>query len=269
MYRSYKRGGFGVGFTNETAQQYPEKEQETEPILPGTPSENTVDDLLRKLENAQKRMRKAREKAGKNVPLSDICETDLYSVSDAVLRVEGMIRREFARRAGPAVGYTFSHCPIRIPADICCITRPKHAVLSVALPVILPGEKSEWYSAGRLKASPSALLMRRELGNLVMDALLADIHVNGAFDVPDERCFLVFRRHISDRPDTLRSTYVDNNNIETGEVTNAICRVVGKGDGYRDMGFLYLSVTDKNRTFVEAILCKEMDLAYWIPCRKE
>lgn len=263
--RSYKKSGFGADFSSEMAAQIPYECPKQPAFQQEIPSAHTVDDVMLKLEKALAKLGKAKRDA----PLSAICETDLNAVSDAILRAGVVLRREFARRAGPAVGYVFSGRPAQIPADVCHVERPEHALLKVTLPVILPGEKGEWYSAKKLKTTPSALFVRRELGNLVMDALLADIYENGAFEASIGRCFLIFRRHVLSKPDDMRTVYVDNNNIETGEVTNAICKAVGIGDDYRNMCFVYLSVPDGTEQIVEVILCEEKEFAYWMPCRKE
>lgn len=264
MSRLYKKSGFGAGFTDEMMGQMA---QETAPCAapqPEIPSYHTAGDVAKKLENALKTMEKTR----RNAPLSAVCETHLYAVSDAILRAEKMIRHECARRAGPPDGYVYSGKPLQIPPDICRVTRPAHAVLTVELPGVLPGEKGEWYSVGKLQRNPSALQMHREIGRLVMDALLADIQKNGVFEKPKGHCFLVFRRHLPSRPGAMKAPCVDNNNVETGEVTNAICKAVGTTDGHQNMGFVYLSAPDEER-FVEAILCEDAELTYWLPCLKK
>lgn len=243
-----------------------EQEVPANPV-PGRPvaSAHTVGDIVRKVESAIKKLRKWMP----GTPLSCVCDADLNAVSDTLLRTEAIIRQEFSRRAGPPMGYVFPKKPLQIPSDICGVARPEHAILAVTLPEILPGERSAWYSSGRQKTCDSALRARLEVGRLVMDALLADVYRNGCFPASDGRDFLVFKRHIPPRPETERAVFVDNNNVETGEITNAICRVTGRNDGYRNMSFVYTAVEDETGPFVEVILCQEQEVYHWVSAAKE
>ena len=167
---SYKKGGFGAGFTEEMIAQC---EQEAPAIpAPGRRmgGSHTVGDVTEKLEIAIQKL----QKKAPDTPLSRLYDTDLNAISDALLRTEAEIRQEFSRRAGPPLGYVFPEKPLQIPPDICAVARPEHAVLAVTLPEILPGERGAWYSASRQKTCDSALRIRLEVGRLVMDALLAD-----------------------------------------------------------------------------------------------
>lgn len=262
---SYNKSGFGAGFTEEMMAQY---EPET-PVIPAsgrrTESSHTVGNITEKLEAAIQKLKKR----APDTPLSRVYDTDLNAISDTLLRTEAIIRQEFSRRAGPPMGYVFPEKPLQIPQDICAITRPEHAILTVVLPEILPGERSAWYSSGRQKTYDSALRIRLEVGRLVMDALLADVYQNGCFPASNGRDFLVFKRHIPSRPEAERAVFVDNNNVETGEITNAICRVTGRSDGCQNMSFVYTTVTDETGPFVEVILCQEQDLYHWVSAAKE
>lgn len=102
-----------------------------------------------------------------------------------------------------------------------------------------------------------------------MDALLADVYQNGCFPASNGRDFLVFKRHIPPRPEAERAVFVDNNNVETGEITNAICKVTGRNDGYRNMSFVYTAVEDETGPFVEVILCQEQEVYHWVSAAKE
>ena len=262
---SYKKGGFGAGFTEEMIAQC---EQEAPAIpAPGRRmgGSHTVGDVTEKLEIAIQKL----QKKAPDTPLSRLYDTDLNAISDALLRTEAEIRQEFSRRAGPPLGYVFPEKPLQIPPDICAVARPEHAVLAVTLPEILPGERGAWYSANRQKTCDSALRIRLEVGRLVMDALLADVYQNGCFPASNGRDFLVFKRHIPPRPEAERAVFVDNNNVETGEITNAICKVTGRNDGYRNMSFVYTAVEDETGPFVEVILCQEQEVYHWVSAAKE
>ena len=100
-------------------------------------------------------------------------------------------------------------------------------------------------------------------------ALLADVYQNGCFPASNGRDFLVFKRHIPPRPEAERAVFVDNNNVETGEITNAICKVTGRNDGYRNMSFVYTAVEDETGPFVEVILCQEQEVYHWVSAAKE
>ena len=239
------------------------------PVIPAPgqriESPHTVGDITERLKIAIQKL----QKRSPETPLSAVYDTDLNAISDALLRTEAIIRQEFSRRAGPPMGYVFPEKPLQIPQDVCAITRPEHAILAVTLPEILPGERSAWYSSGRQKTCDSALRVRLEAGRLVMDALLADVYQNGCFPASNGRDFLVFKRHIPPRPEAERAIFVDNNNVETGEITNAICRVTGRSDGCRNMSFVYTAVEDEAGPFVEVILCQEQELHHWVSAAKE
>lgn len=239
------------------------------PVIPAPgqriESPHTVGDITERLKIAIQKL----QKRSPETPLSAVYDTDLNAISDALLRTEAIIRQEFSRRAGPPMGYVFPEKPLQIPQDVCAITRPEHAILAVTLPEILPGERSAWYSSGRQKTCDSALRVRLEAGRLVMDALLADVYQNGCFPASNGRDTLVFKRHIPPRPEAERAVFVDNNNVETGEITNAICRVTGRSDGCRNMSFVYTAVEDEAGPFVEVILCQEQELHHWVSAAKE
>lgn len=112
------------------------------------------------------------------------------------------------------------------------------------------------------------LYINRNAGSAT-HALLADVYQNGCFPASNGRDFLVFKRHIPPRPEAERAVFVDNNNVETGEITNAICKVTGRNDGYRNMSFVYTAVEDETGPFVEVILCQEQEVYHWVSAAKE
>ena len=105
---SYKKGGFGAGFTEKMIAQC---EQEAPAIpAPGRRmgGSHTVGDVTEKLEIAIQKL----QKKAPDTPLSRLYDTDLNAISDALLRTEAEIRQEFSRRAGH-LWATFSrknHC---------------------------------------------------------------------------------------------------------------------------------------------------------------
>ena len=77
------------------------------------------------------------------------------------------------------------------------------------------------------------------------------------------------KRDVYKRQEAERAVFVDNNNVETGEITNAICKVTGRNDGYRNMSFVYTAVEDETGPFVAVILCQEQELHHWVPAAKQ
>jgi hypothetical protein len=201
-------------------------------------------------------------------PLSYIDKVRCNDISVNLLYAEKALRAAFHDESVTGINkseVTSSHQPaLEIPSEICHVTRPENALVSVTLPVILPKGRSEWYSAGYRKRHPAeSHLLDSELERIVAAQLRADIAQNGPICVPQNTLFLVFRRKLQPCLETAKVVHVDNNNVETGAVTNAISRVLGKGDGYHNMGFVYIAIpSDKSE--IEAVLCEYDKLKYWV-----
>lgn len=79
-------------------------------------------------------------------------------------------------------------------------------------------------------------------------------------NLPSEQLFLVFCRGVS----PTKKTPIDSNNVYTGAITNAICRVLQHGDGWDMMSFLYTAIPTEYDPYLEVILCSKADLFHWL-----
>lgn len=52
--------------------------------------------------------------------------------------------------------------------------------------------------------------------------------------------------------------------VDTGAITNAICRVLQHGDGWDMMSFLYTAIPTEYDPYLEVILCSKADLFHWL-----
>ena len=194
-------------------------------------------------------------------PLSQIDKARCNEISVNILRAEKALRFAFPEDMRPEQP---ARSGLSIPNDVCRVDRPQNAVISVTLPIVLPCGRSEWYSAGyRKKHQSEARMLDSELEQIVTAQLRNDIAVNGDIDVQNATLFLGFRRHIPACLNTAKVMFVDNNNVETGAITNAISRALGKGDGYHNMSFVYTAVPSEKRK-IEAVLCGYEDLFHWV-----
>lgn len=188
---------------------------------------------------------------------------DLTQISLALLRAERALRKPFDDADSlPSMAKTqFDGV---LSDDICMVERPENALLRICLPVVLGRSRGEWYSARKRAASPSdTALLDKEIYHIVKQALLTDIQKHGPIDVPNESLFLLFKRHLPDKTQPRSIAFVDSNNVETGYITNAICEVLGKSDNYKNMGFAYFAVEDREPYF-EVILCRKTNIENWI-----
>lgn len=78
-----------------------------------------------------------------------------------------------------------------------------------------------------------------------------------------EKTLLIIKRYLTETDKKLKNC--DNNNVETGAVTNAISQALAKSDNHLNMDFLYTSTLSDTKECVEITLIEEQKLGTWIP----
>lgn len=126
---------------------------------------------------------------------------------------------------------------------------------------LLPPFQHEWYSRkAKAKDAVGQYYLDAEFDYITEAAIKAFIAQNGPINLPSEQLFLVFCRGVS----PTKKTPIDSNNVYTGAITNAICRVLQHGDGWDMMSFLYTAIPTESDPYLEVILCSKADLFHWL-----
>lgn len=196
--------------------------------------------------------------------LSDIEAEKLMDASFHILRAEKALRKplEYGVFAKEYDGKTAATLDLD---EFCTVCRPENALICLRLPSLLLGSRGEWYSKTRhIKSGDAVSVLDKAIYRLVKAALERNIENFGPVEVSSETLFLVFRRQLPKNIQPRCAAYVDNNNVEAGFVTNAICEALHKGDNYFNLSFLYLAVPCDTEPFVEVILCKYDQLFHWL-----
>lgn len=195
-----------------------------------------------------------------NMPLSKISASILNSVSIELLKSERSILASFQGREKP-VPYKKDAGMGANPDDFCSVSAPKHALLAVRYKSFLPPFHYEWYSRkAKEKDDAGQYYLDAEFDIITEAAVTEYISKNGPINVPSGLVYLVFRRGI--RPGGKMP--IDNNNVYTGAITNAISRVLQHGDGWQQMSFVYTAIEDTDGPYLDVILCKKSDITRWI-----
>lgn len=201
-----------------------------------------------------------------SVPISRLDGTLLAEISTEILKAERAILLDGAP-SEPATKPTGQpHHPPLIPPDFCSVSRPEYAFLRLEYPTFLPGSRSEWYSSrarnGMKSSTKYALDSEFDLSTEA--AVRQNLNVAGPIVLPPERLFLVFSRVLPESSEP----FVDNNNVQSGAITNGLCRALKRGDGHHSLAFVYTSHSPSEAHFqkpaLTVILCSKADLSHWI-----
>lgn len=195
-----------------------------------------------------------------DMPLDKVSDSMLNSISVELLKAERSILVSFEGREKP-VPYKKDAETGVIPDDFCSVSTPEHALLVVRYKTFLPPFHYEWYSRkAKEKDDTGRYFLDAEFDIITEAAVTKYISKNGPVNVPSGLVYLVFRRGI--RPGGKMP--IDNNNVYTGAITNAISRVLQHGDGWQQMSFVYTAIEDAEGPYLDVILCKKSDITRWI-----
>lgn len=195
-----------------------------------------------------------------DMPLNKVSESTLSSVSIEILKAERSILTSFNGRE-KSVPYQKNVEVAAIPKDFCSVSVPAHALLAVHYKTLLPPFHYEWYSRKAKERDDAGRHFLDAEFDIITEAVVTEyISKNGPIKVPSGLVYLIFRRGI--RPG--RNVPIDNNNVYTGAVTNAISRVLQHGDGWQQMSFVYTAIEDSEGPYLDVILCEKSDITRWI-----
>ena len=147
-----------------------------------------------------------------------------------------------------------------VPKELCVVSVPENAIIRVQLPLLLSG-KTPWYSSK--KDDPSLQILNNALFCTVKDVLLGYLLQHPVSIKKGEKTLLIIKRYLTETDKKLKNC--DNNNVETGAVTNAISQALAKSDNHLNMDFLYTSTLSDTKECVEITLIEEQKLGTWIP----
>lgn len=194
------------------------------------------------------------------LPLNRVSETPLNTASIELLKAERSILRAFSEPENPEP-YRKTPAESAIPDDFCTVSIPTHALISIRFKAFLPPYHYEWYSRkSKEKDEINQYYLDAEFDFLTEAAIKRFLLENGPVTVPSGHLYLIFLRGIS--PNSL--TVIDNNNVYTGAITNAISRTLWHGDGWQLMSYLYTAKPDPNGPYLDVILCEKCDIMYWL-----
>lgn len=181
-------------------------------------------------------------------------------VSIEILKAERSILVSFESDEAPAP-YQRKNIETSIPNDFCMVSIPQNGFLKLRFSSFLPPFQHEWYSRkAKVKDAVGQYYLDAEFDYITEAAIKAFIAQNGPINLPSEQLFLVFCRGVS----PTKKTPIDSNNVYTGAITNAICRVLQHGDGWDMMSFLYTAIPTESDPYLEVILCSKTDLFHWL-----
>lgn len=194
------------------------------------------------------------------LPLNRVSETPLNAASIELLKAERSILRAFSESEDTAP-YRKIPAKSAIPDDFCAVSTPDHALISIRFKAFLPPYHYEWYSRkSKEKDGINQYYLDAEFDFLTEAAIKKFMLENGPVTVPSGHLYLIFLRGIA-----LNSpTVIDNNNVYTGAITNAISRALWHGDGWQLMSYLYTAKSDQNGPYLDVILCEKCDIMYWL-----
>lgn len=195
-----------------------------------------------------------------DMPLSKVSDSMLNCISVELLKAERSILMSFEDQE-KSVPYKEDAETGAIPDEFCSVSAPEHALLAVRYKSFLPPFHYEWYSRkAKEKDDTGQYYLDAEFDIITEAAVTEYLSKNGPINVPSGLVYLVFRRGI--RPNGKMP--IDNNNVYTGAITNAISRVLQHGDGWQQMSFVYTAIEDAEGPYLDVILCKKEDITRWI-----
>lgn len=195
-----------------------------------------------------------------DVPLKKLPDSIRNDVSIEILKAERSILVSFESDEAPAP-YQQKNIATSIPNDFCMVSIPQNGFLKLRFSSFLPPFQHEWYSRkAKAKDAVGQYYLDAEFDYITEAAIKAFIAQNGPINLPSEQLFLVFCRGVS----PTKKTPIDSNNVYTGAITNAICRVLQHGDGWDMMSFLYTAIPTESDPYLEVILCSKADLFHWL-----
>lgn len=194
------------------------------------------------------------------LPLNRVSETPLNAASIELLKAERSILRVFSEPEDPAP-YRKIPAKSAIPDDFCAVSTPDHALISIRFKAFLPPYHYEWYSRkSKEKDGINQYYLDAEFDFLTEAAIKKFMLENGPVTVPSGHLYLIFLRGIAPNSPTV----IDNNNVYTGAITNAVSRALWHGDGWQLMSYLYTAKSDQNGPYLDVILCEKCDIMYWL-----
>ena len=134
-------------------------------------------------------------------------------------------------------------------------------MISIRFKAFLPPYHYEWYSRkSKEKDGINQYYLDAEFDFLTEAAIKKFMLENGPVTVPSGHLYLIFLRGIAPNSPTV----IDNNNVYTGAITNAVSRALWHGDGWQLMSYLYTAKSDPNGPYLDVILCEKCDIMYWL-----
>lgn len=195
-----------------------------------------------------------------DVPLKKLPDSLRNEVSIEILKAERSILVSFENDEAPAP-YRLKNIASSIPADFCTLSIPQNGFLKLRFLSFLPPFQHEWYSRkAKTKDAVGQYYLDAEFDYITEAAIKAFIAQSGPISLPSEQLFLVFCRGVS----PTKKTPIDSNNVYTGAITNAVCRVLQHGDGWDMMSFLYTAIPTESDPYLDVILCSKADLFHWL-----
>ena len=195
-----------------------------------------------------------------DVPLKKLTDSVRNEVSIEILKAERSILVPFENNEAPAP-YQRNNIETTILSDFCTVSIPQNSFLKLRFSSFVPPFQHEWYSRkAKVKDAVGQYYLDAEFDYITEAAIKAFIAQNGPISLPSEQLFLVFCRGVS----PMNKTPIDSNNVYTGAITNAICRVLQHGDGWDMMSFLYTAIPTESDPYLDVILCSKTELFHWL-----